>query len=280
MNYFLFSRKQAIEITHMSGQNEKPRMAVHKFSSCDGCQLAILNMGSALAQLSARVDIVHFAEMGPIATDATVDIALVEGSVATQADIDRIKAIRKKSKLLVTIGACATSGGVQALRNINNDLRWQTEIYPHPDALDSLPQSYPISEHVSVDHQLWGCPVNSRQVLDLLNSLLFGVRPRDEKEILCLECKRKQNVCTLVSQGSCCMGPVTRSGCGALCPGIERDCYGCYGAAEGVNVKSLANRFTQLISEKDLAASQREIQRAVENRFRFIHRHEIDKSIP
>ena len=255
--------------------SDRPRIAVHKFSSCDGCQLSLLNLGPGLVDLCARVEFVHFAEMGPCNPDAEADIAIIEGSIATQSDIERIKAIRKQSKVLVSVGACATSGGIQALRNSNNDLSWLGSIYPDIEHVDSLSRSLPISEYVSVDYQLWGCPINSRQIVNLLNNLLSGVKPIDEKEKLCLECKRQQIVCTLVSQGACCMGPLTRSGCGALCPSVGRDCYGCYGAAENTNVAQLAQRFSEL--HKSTAGStsdEEDIKRAVRNRLQFIHRHD------
>lgn len=257
--------------------SDRPRIAIHKFSSCDGCQLSLLNLGPSLVDLSARVEFVHFAEMGPCNPDTEADIAIIEGSIATQADIDRIKTIRTLSKILVSVGACATSGGIQALRNSNNDLSWLGSIYPNIEHVDSLSRSLPISEYVSVDHQLWGCPINSRQIVNLLNNLLLGVRPIDEKEKLCLECKRRQIVCTLVSQGVCCMGPVTRSGCGALCPSVGRDCYGCYGAAENTNAVQLSQRFSDLIKTNTSAKSsdEEDINRAVRNRLQFIHCHNI-----
>lgn len=227
--------------------SSKPRVAVHKFSSCDGCQLAFLNMGAGLLELSEQVEIVHFAEAGPLGEMQRVDIAFIEGSVVTAHDAERIRKIRANSDYLITIGACATSGGIQALKNLAQDAQqWPAQIYAQPAYIDSLPRSEPIAAHVKVDFELWGCPINSAQVVALVGSLLQGVTPRDEADKLCLECKRQQLVCTLVTKGEPCMGGVTRTGCGALCPRFGRDCYGCYGPAENSNAAGLARRFAGL----------------------------------
>jgi coenzyme F420-reducing hydrogenase gamma subunit len=239
----------------------KPSVAVHKFSSCDGCQLAFLNAGEDLLTLSELVDIRHFAEAGPVHEQASVDIAFVEGSVATPDDVERLQTIRTNSNYLVTIGACATSGGLQALRNMADAQQWIEGVYAHPEYIRSLDTSTPIREHVKVDLELWGCPVNGRQVLAAVRALLFGVVPVEENDKVCLECKRQQNVCVLVAKGEPCMGPVTRTGCGALCPAFGRDCYACYGPAENANTAAMAQRL-QGLGLVDAAIAQR---------FLFIH---------
>lgn len=221
----------------------RPRVAVHKFSSCDGCQLAFLNLGEDLLALAERVELVHFAEAGPLDPDAEVDVAFVEGSVSTPADLERIRRIRRHSRMLIAIGACATAGGIQALRNGTDSAQWIAQIYGHSDAVASLERSTPISSHVAVDFELWGCPVSGPQILAVVNSLLLGVAPRDDADKVCSECKRRNFACVMVSRGIPCMGPVTRAGCGALCPGLGRDCYGCYGPAENANTDALAAQF-------------------------------------
>lgn len=227
-------------------RNSKPRVAVHKFASCDGCQLAFLNLGEELLELARLVEIVHFAEAGPVNPGATVDIAFVEGSVSTPEDVERIERIRARSRFLITIGACATAGGLQALRNLAHGREWIEGVYASPQYVSCLDVSTPIAQHVKVDLELWGCPVSGRQVLAALRALLFGAPPAEDTEKVCLACKRRGNVCVMVTRGVPCMGPVTRTGCGALCPGFGRDCYACYGPAETVNVESLGRRFEGL----------------------------------
>ena len=221
----------------------KPRIAVHKFSSCDGCQLAFLNLGESLLTLANLVEISHFAEAGPVEPEAEVDIAFVEGSITTPDEQERIKQVRAHSRYLITIGACATAGGLQALRNHANVSEWMAAIYAKPEFIETLPDSTAISEHVRVDFELWGCPVNSRQIVTAVRALLFGVTPVQEHDSLCLECKRQGNICVMVTQQAPCMGPVTQTGCGALCPSFGRDCYACYGPAENANPDSLSLRF-------------------------------------
>ena len=224
----------------------KPRVAVHKFSSCDGCQLAFLNLGEDLLVLADLVDIVHFAEAGMVDENSRVNIAFVEGSVSTAGDIERIHHVRDNSDYLVTIGACATAGGVQALRNLADGPAWLAGIYATPEYIDSLAEVSPIREHVKVDLELWGCPVNGRQVVEAVRSLLFGAMPAQDRDKVCMECKRAQTVCVMVTSGKPCLGPVTRSGCGALCPRFGRDCYGCYGPSEAANAAALGKRFAGL----------------------------------
>ncbi len=235
----------------MSG---KPRVAVHKFSSCDGCQLAFLNLGEDLLRVAERVDFVHFAEAGPIETQAKVDIAFVEGSISTSEERERIQQVRANSRFVVTLGACATAGGVQALRNLADGGQWIAAVYAQPEYIHSLATVTPIASHVKVDLELWGCPVSSRQVLGALRALLFGVVPAEEQDKVCMECKRNQTVCVMVTQGIPCMGPVTRTGCGALCPAFGRDCYACYGPAENPNTAGLAHRLKGLgLAPDDIA---------------------------
>jgi len=224
----------------------KPTVAVHKFSSCDGCQLALINLGEPLLVLTELVDILHFAEAGPVDEDAKVDIAIIEGSISASHDIERIKKIRDNSTYLITVGACATSGGIQALRNMADTNQWIAGIYANPSVIDTLDNSSAIKDYVNVDLELWGCPVSQRQIINAIRALLFGVMPVEEHDKICMECKRHQTVCVMVTKGEPCMGPVTRTGCGALCPSVGRDCYGCYGPAENPNTQAMANRLEGL----------------------------------
>jgi coenzyme F420-reducing hydrogenase gamma subunit len=239
----------------------KPRVAVHKFSSCDGCQLALLNAGEALLQIASLVDIVHFAEAGPVDPEAPVDVAFVEGSISTPEEAERIRAVRARSTYLVSIGACATAGGIQALRNLHDTGTWVAAVYASPQYISTLDSVSAIAANVKVDLELWGCPVSGRQVIGALRALLFGVVPAREEDKVCLECKRQQTVCVMVTRGLPCMGPVTRTGCGALCPAFGRDCYACYGPAENPNPAAQANRLAGLgLAPREVAA-----------RFRFIN---------
>lgn len=232
----------------------KPKVAVHKFSSCDGCQLAFLNLGEDLLALTELVDVVHFAEAGPMQPDAQVDIAFVEGSVSTPEELERIQRVRRNSRFLATIGACATAGGLQALRNVADAEQWIASVYAQPEYIRSLATATPVARHVRVDLELWGCPVNGRQVLAATRALLFGASPVEETDKVCLECKRSGAVCVMVAKGVACMGPVTRTGCGALCPRFGRDCYACYGPSENPNTDALGQRFEGLGLAPEAAA--------------------------
>jgi len=241
----------------------KPRVGIYKFASCDGCQLAFLNAGEDLLTMAGLVDIVHFVEAGIVNVDASVDIAFIEGSISSSEDLARIQRIRENSQTLITIGACATAGGLQALRNISDSDEWMSAIYASPEYIDTLATSTPISTHIKVDLELWGCPVSGQQVMMAIRSLLFGVVATQDQDKVCMECKRQQSVCVMVTQGLPCMGPVTRTGCGAICPRIGRDCYACFGPSENANTEALGRRLQGLGLVSD------EIAR----RFHFINSH-------
>ncbi len=223
----------------------KPRIAVLKLASCDGCQLAFLGLGDKLLELSGQVEIVHFAEAGPLGPLTVLDITFIEGSISTREDRDMVLSVRKESRFLVTIGACATSGGIQALRNLSSG-SLLSSLYPSPEVIDFLDQSNPVASLVPVDLELWGCPVTGDQILLALRSLLFGALPTLQTDKVCLECKRRGIACVTVTKQIPCLGPMTLTGCGALCPSFDRGCYGCFGPAENPETSSLARRFSGL----------------------------------
>ncbi|NUT18845.1 MAG: oxidoreductase [Hamadaea sp.] len=223
----------------MNTPEERPTLAVWKFASCDGCQLALLDCEDELLTLADRVQIAHFTE----ATRATVagpyDVSLVEGSITTPADRDRIMRIRQNSRLLVTIGACASAGGIQALRNFADVSEFRSIVYARPDYIETLDRSLPIGEVVPVDAELRGCPIDRGQLLDLLTAMLAGRRPHLPDRPVCGECKLRGTSCLLVTGRAPCLGPVTRAGCGAICPAANRGCFGCYGPIGDPNTAAL-----------------------------------------
>ncbi|MCB9957927.1 MAG: oxidoreductase [Rhodospirillaceae bacterium] len=221
----------------------KPKLAVWKFSSCDGCQLSLLDCEDELLAVADAVEIAYFLEATRAQVKGPYDVSLVEGSVTTPEDIRRIRKIRKQSKVLITIGACATAGGIQALRNFNRVYDFITAVYAEPDYIETLATSTPIQDHVPVDFELRGCPINKYQLLEVVNALLNGRRPVVPAHSQCVECKAHGTVCVMVSQGTPCLGPVTQAGCGNLCPSVNRACYGCFGPKEMPNTASLAGWF-------------------------------------
>ena len=223
----------------------RPTLAVWKFASCDGCQLSLLDCEDELLELAGVVDIRHFSELSRASVAGPYDLSLVEGSITTKADLDRIQEVRAQSRRLVTIGACATAGGIQALRNYSAG-DYPPVVYAHPEYLDSLATSTPIGAHVAVDYELQGCPVDRHQLLEVISAELTGRRPVVAGHSVCLECKQDSNVCVLVRGGTPCLGPVTRAGCGALCPSMERGCFGCFGPADTHNTASLTGRILEL----------------------------------
>ncbi|KFI21621.1 oxidoreductase [Nitrosococcus oceani] len=221
-------------------KKEKPKLAVWKFASCDGCQLSLLNCEGELLTVAGAIEIAYFAEASRDYQPGPYDLSLVEGSITTPHDAERIQEVRKQSKYLVTIGACATAGGVQALRNFKNVKEFTNIVYAHPDYIDTLANSTAIADHVKVDFELQGCPINKKQLLEVISAFLNHRQPKVATHSVCIECKQHGNPCVMV-MGTPCLGPVTHAGCGALCPAYNRGCYGCYGPMETPNMESLAD---------------------------------------
>jgi sulfhydrogenase subunit delta len=216
-----------------------PTLAVWKFASCDGCQLTLLDCEDELLTIAGLVRIATFLEASSSIVAGPYDVSLVEGSITTAADERRIKEIREQSRILVTIGACATAGGVQALRNFADVDEFASVVYAKPEYIDTLSTSTPAAAHVKVDYQLQGCPIDRGQLLDTLAALLVGRKPRLPAKTVCTECKLRGVTCVVVAEGIPCLGPVTHAGCGALCPSYHRGCYGCFGPAATPNTAAL-----------------------------------------
>ncbi len=220
----------------------RPALAVWKFASCDGCQLTLLDCEDELLALARRVRIAHFLEASSEVLPGPYDLSLVEGSITTAADAGRIRQVREQSKVLVTIGACATSGGIQALRNVGDVEEFRAAVYASPQYVDTLATSTAISEHVPVDFELRGCPIDKHQLLEVITAFLSGRKPVIPDTSVCTECKRRGLTCVMVADGTPCLGPVTHAGCGALCPAVHRGCYGCFGPMSGANLPALTRQ--------------------------------------
>jgi coenzyme F420-reducing hydrogenase gamma subunit len=218
----------------------RPRLAVVKFASCDGCQLSLLDCEDELLAIAERVDIVSFPEASRRMLPGPYDITLVEGSITTPEDRQRIRDVRARTRHLICIGACATAGGIQALRNAADVAEFARATYPHPEYLSTLAASTPISDLVAVDYELHGCPIDKHQLLEVVLAFAAGRRPQVPQQSVCIECKASGRVCVMVAHGEPCLGPITQGGCGALCPTYGRGCYGCFGVSEQARVETLA----------------------------------------
>ncbi|HKR99400.1 MAG TPA: oxidoreductase [Candidatus Dormibacteraeota bacterium] len=225
--------------------SDKPTLAVWKFASCDGCQLSILDCEDELLPLAGEIQIAYFLEATRATVEGPYDLSIVEGSITTEHDAQRIREIRAKSRRMVSIGACATAGGIQALRNFAKVDDFVQVVYASPEYISTLEHSTPARDHVPIDFELQGCPPNKQQLLEVINAFLNERRPAIPTHSVCVECKRRGNVCVMVAHGTPCLGPVTHAGCGALCPSYHRGCYGCFGPMESPNTGSLARWFTQ-----------------------------------
>lgn len=239
-------------------KNRKPKLAVWKFAGCDGCQLSLLNCEDELLSIAGQVEISYFVEATSTVVKGPYDLSLVEGSITTPHDEERIHQVRRLSGVVATIGACATSGGIQALRNFVDVKSYVPMVYARPEYIETLSKSTPISDHIPVDYELRGCPISKAQLLELITAILAGRKPDLPASSLCMECKLKGNVCVMVAHGTPCLGPVVHAGCGAICPSYSRGCYGCFGPQETANTASLSRIWQQMgASEPDLVRAYR-----------------------
>ena len=239
-------------------RSRKPKLAVWKFASCDGCQLSLLDCEDELVAVAGAVEIANFPEASRAVAKGPYDLSLVEGSITTPHDAERIHAVRRASKFLVTIGACATAGGIQALRNFKDVKAFTSIVYARPDYIETLNKSTPIADHVFVDFELRGCPISKQQLVEVLSAFLHGRKPNTPRHSCCVECKLRGTVCVMVAQGIPCLGPVTQAGCGAICPAYNRGCYGCFGPKETPNPPSLSSQWRRLgVSRPDLVRAFR-----------------------
>jgi sulfhydrogenase subunit delta len=237
----------------------KPKVAIYKFASCDGCQLSLLDAEDELLAVAGAIDISYFPEASRKMVRGPYDIGVVEGSVTIPHDVERIRAIRKECRTLITIGACATAGGIQALRNWKDVKEFARIVYANPEYISALDRSLPIGSFVHVDFELRGCPINKLQLIEVIVAHLHKRKPNIPSHSVCIECKLKGNVCVMVSSGTFCLGPVTQVGCGALCPSYQRGCYGCFGPMDSANTASLSKQFV------DSGATEQEIKLAFRN---------------
>lgn len=240
----------------------RPRLGVFKLASCDGCQLTLLDLEDELLAIAEAMEIAHFQEMTSASDiEGPFDLSLIEGSVSTPEQIELVQAIRERSTRVVTIGACATAGGIQALRNFADHDAFVRMVYAQPQYIASLRTSTAVAEHVRVDFELQGCPIDKLQLREVISATLAGRAPNVPTQSVCMQCKNAGYVCVVVARGMPCLGPVTQAGCGALCPAYARGCYGCFGPYAGGDTQALTKRLRVLGQDED------QIRRA----FRFIN---------
>lgn len=236
----------------------KPTVAVWKFASCDGCQLTLLDCEDEFLSIVGAIDIAYFPEATRAEHPGPYDLSIVEGSITTQHDADRIHDIRARSTSLITIGACATAGGIQALKNWADVDEYISIVYANPGYIETLDTSTPISDHVQVDFELRGCPISKAQLVEVIDAFVQGRKPNTPSHTVCVDCKLRGTTCVMVSHGTPCMGPITHTGCGALCPAFNRGCYGCFGPSESPNIEALRDAWHAIgVDDPDLVAALR-----------------------
>jgi len=219
----------------------KPKVAFFDFASCEGCQLQIINLEESILDLINIVDVVSFREAMKEHAD-NYEIAFIEGSIVRPMDEERLKKIRERANILVALGACACIGGVNSLRNQYTAEEVKSMVYGDADMKDNaffdiLPETKAVDEVVRVDYYIPGCPINRDEFARVVTALALGKKPVLPNYPVCVECKKNGNICVF-EEGKFCLGPVTRAGCGAICPTNQDGCEGCRGLLDDPNTQS------------------------------------------
>jgi len=214
----------------------KPKVAFFDFAGCEGDQLQVVNLEEELLDLLERVELVSFREAMKEHSDM-YDIAFVEGSITRESDEARLREIRENAKLLVAIGACATIGGLNALKNVQDLEEVKKYVYGEDaGGIETCP-TRPVDAVVKVDAYVHGCPIDRGELMEVVKALLLGKKPQIPNHPVCVECKMAENVCVF-EKGQFCMGPVTRAGCGAACIAEGSICWGCRGFVDDPNTEA------------------------------------------
>lgn len=214
----------------------KPRVAFFDFTGCEGCQLEALNFEQELLDILNAVEIVNFREAMTERSD-DYDIAFIDGAITTPSGVERIKKIREQAKVLVAIGACATIGGINCLKNFYPLEEVKRIVYGDSAHYYQTITAQPVDAVVPVDYYVYGCPMTQSEYLKVLKALLQGKKPEIPNYPVCTECKKAGNECVFL-KGQTCMGPVTRAGCGAICVSAGQVCWGCRGLVPDPNTNS------------------------------------------
>lgn len=231
--------------------NGKIHLAIFKLSSCSGCQQQLIDLGEDLLTIIEKIEVAYFLEASSKTNSGPYDVAIIEGSISAPWEVELVKEIREKSKVVVSFGSCATYGGIQALRNWMEFEDVKKQVYPKPELVDALEKTSPISDYIKVDYAISGCPPDKNQILKALKQIIVGKRSYHREESLCQECKRRNNICVLVVKGIPCLGPIIKEGCGALCPSYNRGCYGCFGPMIDPRPEALSRRFGEMGLSRD-----------------------------
>ncbi len=215
-------------------EKKKPAIGIFSFTGCDGCQLELINREEILLDLAKEVDIIHFPLTQENNNDGPYDIAIVEGGITKKEDIQKIKDVREKSKCLIAIGSCAIYGGVPAMKNFLRDDEPELTVYSKTGFVDSIPAAG-IGKYVKVDFNLRGCPPNKDEFIEVVKQVLLGKTPKESSSPVCVECKQNKNPCFLLEKEFC-LGPLTYSGCDAICINNGVPCEGCRGPLDDANI--------------------------------------------
>jgi sulfhydrogenase subunit delta len=233
--------------------NGKKRLGFFKYSCCAGCEFQTFYFQNHLPETLAAFDIVYARMVSSGGTpEGPFDLALVEGTITESWQVDELKKIRKRSRLLFAIGACAVNGGIPAIKATLPELMAEEAVYRDLSKIHSI-RPHPVHAYVPVDGMIRGCPPGERDLYEALSSVLIGKKPSFLEYSVCMECKRRNNICVLIAYKMPCMGPVTNAGCGALCPSFRRACYSCFGGMQQANAGALAREFRRLgLSDDDV----------------------------
>jgi coenzyme F420-reducing hydrogenase gamma subunit len=232
-------------------KKEKIKVGMFSLTSCAGCQLAMLNLDKTFFDILDNVEFTNFKMLKEENDKGPFDIAIIEGSATTREEIKELRKIEKVSKFIIAFGACATFGGIPAIKDFYHDRIIEREVYGHVQKLSSV-RIHGIGQYIKVDYYMRGCPIHKEEFFRVIKDMIAGKKPVNITDPVCVECRLKENAC-LLQQGKPCMGPITYGGCDALCTSVSVVCTGCNGPCDDANVAAEAKLFKEMgISEEDI----------------------------
>ena len=228
----------------------KPKVAIYDFTDCEGCEVALVALKEKILDLEKKVNIVNWRLAQENNKSGPFDVTIIEGTPITQHEIDLLKDLRKESKVLIALGACACIAGIPGIISKKDRAKWYKKIYGSkykPKGVDALP----LASYVKVDFMIHGCPADTDEIARILEELLSGKTPSYRGYSVCQDCKAAGNICRII-QGKPCLGPITQGGCKAICVSSGSPCYGCFGFREDANLKAHVKVLKKIATAKEI----------------------------
>lgn len=231
---------------------KKPKVAIVSLTACEGCQIALLDLGKRFFDFLKKVDLVDFSliEEQPF-PEGKIDIVFVEGNPITKEDLDVLKKVRKQAKILVVMGNCAALGGIPEMKNYQGKEKTIRYIYKTLNNIAN-PEIKEIDNFIKVDFTLPGCPINNKEFLKYANVLIQDKIPKIPQKPVCSECSLQGKKSCFLSKKEPCFGPIILAGCEAVCLKNNFSCYGCRGPLKNIKPQGFLKTLEKMKTKEEI----------------------------